>query len=191
MPFSEGISMNDMRRCAWCSTDPLYQKYHDEEWGVPSYDARHLFEKLLLEGFQAGLSWILVLKRRENFRQALYNFDAKKLALMPDSKIDELMQDSSLIRNRAKFNAVRENAKAWLALDNPVEFLWSFVGGAPIINNYEKLSDIPTQTDLSVKMSRELKKKGFKFVGPTICYSYLQAVGMINDHTSDCHRYGK
>ncbi|EPL10388.1 DNA-3-methyladenine glycosylase 1 [Acinetobacter baumannii] len=181
--------MTDIQRCAWCSNDPLYQKYHDEEWGVPSYDARHLFEKLLLEGFQAGLSWILVLKRRENFRQALYNFDAEKLALMPDSKIDELMQDSSLIRNRAKFNAVRENAKAWLALDNPVEYFWSFVDGKPIINNYESHSDIPTQNELSLKMSKELKKKGFKFVGPTICYSYLQAVGMVNDHTTDCHCY--
>jgi len=183
------IFMTCIKRCAWCSTDPLYQKYHDEEWGAPSYDARYLFEKLLLEGFQAGLSWILVLKRRENFRQALYNFDAEKLALMPDSKIDELMHDASLIRNRAKFNAVRENAKAWLALDNPVEYFWSFVGGKPIINNYESHSDIPTQNELSLKMSKELKKRGFKFVGPTICYSYLQAVGMINDHTNDCHRH--
>lgn len=181
--------MTDIKRCAWCSNDPLYQKYHDEEWGVPSYDARHLFEKLLLEGFQAGLSWILVLKRRENFRKALYNFDVEKLASMPDSKIDELMQDSSLIRNRAKFNSVRENAKAWLALDNPVEYFWSFVGGKPVINNYEQHSDIPTQNELSLKMSKELKKKGFKFVGPTICYSYLQAVGMLNDHTIDCHRH--
>ncbi|MDR6234417.1 DNA-3-methyladenine glycosylase I [Pseudomonas psychrotolerans] len=181
--------MNEIKRCAWCSDEPIYQQYHDEEWGVPSYDPRHLFEKLLLEGFQAGLSWILVLKRRENFRRALYNFDAERLAEMPDSKIDELMQDASLIRNRAKFNAARDNAKAWLALDNPVEYLWSFVGGEPIKNRYKAIQEIPTQNELSLRMSKELKKKGFKFVGPTICYSYLQAVGMVNDHTIDCHCY--
>ena len=178
-----------VKRCAWCSDDPLYQQYHDQEWGVPSYDARHLFEKLVLEGFQAGLSWILVLKRRENFRRALYNFDVHKLAQLSDQKIEELMQDASLIRNRAKFLAVRANAQAWLKLEDPVAYLWSFVGGKPIKNHYTALAEIPTQTELSTRMSKELKKHGFKFVGPTICYSYLQAVGMINDHTTDCHRY--
>lgn len=175
-----------MKRCDWCSGDALYIQYHDSEWGVPSYDSRHLFEMLLLEGFQAGLSWLLILKRRENYRKALFNFDPHSLARMTDDRIEELMQDASLIRNRAKFKAARDNAKAWLALENPVEYLWAFVGGKPIKNSFATLSDIPTQTDLSKHMSQELKKRGFKFVGPTICYAYLQAVGMLNDHSGEC-----
>lgn len=175
-----------MQRCNWCSDDELYIQYHDTEWGVPSYDPRHLFEMLLLEGFQAGLSWLLILKRREHYRKALFNFDPHWLANMTDDRIEELMQDASLIRNRAKFKATRDNAKAWLALANPVEYLWAFVGGKPIKNVFATFSDMPTQTDLSKHMSQELKKRGFKFVGPTICYSYLQAVGMLNDHSGEC-----
>lgn len=175
-----------MKRCGWCSDDALYIQYHDTEWGVASFDPQHLFEMLLLEGFQAGLSWLLILKRRESYRKALFNFDPHSLAHMTDQRIEALMQDASLIRNRAKFNAARDNAKAWLALDNPVEYLWAFVGGKPVKNRWQTLADMPTQTELSTQMSKELKKRGFKFVGPTICYSYLQAVGMLNDHTQEC-----
>lgn len=178
------------QRCYWCGADPLYMDYHDHEWGVPSYDSRHLFEMLLLEGFQAGLSWITVLKKRERYHEVLFDFDPQKIAVMSDEYIDNvLMQDKGIIRNRLKLNAARKNANAWLALDDPVAFLWSFVGGAPIINHFERKEDIPVSTVLSDVMSKALKQKGFSFVGTTICYAYMQAVGMVMDHTRNCFKF--
>src|SRR5690606_38992422 len=178
-----------MQRCRWCSDDPIYQAYHDTEWGVPSYDARHLFEKLLLEGFQAGLSWITVLKKRPHYRDVMFNFDAQALASMSDDYIETLMQDAGIIRNRLKLNAARTNARAWLELPDPVDYLWSFVGGRPVIHHYAAHQDIPVISPEAQTMSRALKKAGFTFVGPTICHSYLQAVGGFMDHTTDCFRH--
>ncbi len=178
-----------VKRCGWCSDDPVYIAYHDTEWGVPSRDPQHLFEMLLLEGFQAGLSWITVLKKRPRYREVLFNFDPAKLAAMSDDYIDALMQDSGIIRNRLKLKSARQNAQAWLRLDDPAALIWSFVGGRPKVNRYRHYTEVPAVAPEAELMSRALKKAGFNFVGPTICYSYLQAVGCIMDHTTDCHRY--
>ena len=178
-----------MPRCFWCTDDPLYMAYHDEEWGVPQRDPGKLFELLLLEGFQAGLSWITVLKKRERYREVLFGFDPARLAAMSDAEIEERMQDPGIIRNRLKLNAARQNARAWLELEDPVELLWSFVGGEPRINRFRDRSDVPAVTPEAEAMSKALKKKGFTFVGPTICYAYMQAAGMVMDHTQDCDRY--
>ncbi|MDH0646343.1 DNA-3-methyladenine glycosylase I [Pseudomonas sp. GD03858] len=178
-----------MPRCFWCSDDPLYQAYHDHEWGTPQRDPALLFEMLLLEGFQAGLSWITVLKKRERYRQVLDGFDPVKLARLSDERIEELMLDPGIIRNRLKLKAVRRNALAWLAVDNPAEWLWSFVGGEPKINHFQGRGDVPAVTDEAKAMSKALQKAGFTFVGPTICYAFMQATGMVMDHTTDCDRY--
>jgi len=178
-----------MPRCFWCNDDPLYQAYHDEEWGVPSRDPQHLFEMLLLEGAQAGLSWITVLKKRERYRQVLFGFDAEQLAAMSDAYIETLMQDPGIIRNRLKLQAARKNAQAWLRLDDPVALLWSSVGGVPKINHFDGRGDVPAVTPEAEAMSKALKKAGFTFVGPTICYAFMQATGMVMDHTRDCDRY--
>ena len=178
-----------MTRCFWCNDDPLYIAYHDEEWGVPSHDPQYLFEMLLLEGAQAGLSWITVLKKRERYRQVLFGFDAERLAQMTDAEIEERMQDPGIIRNRLKLQAARKNAQAWLKLEDPVELLWSFVGGVPKVNHFSGRGDVPAVTPEAEAMSKALKKRGFTFVGPTICYAYMQAVGMVMDHTTDCHRH--
>ncbi|WP_295471990.1 DNA-3-methyladenine glycosylase I [uncultured Pseudomonas sp.] len=178
-----------MTRCFWCNDDPLYIAYHDEEWGVPLRDAQRLFELLLLEGFQAGLSWITILKRRARYREVLFGFDAERLACLTDDEIEALMQDASIIRNRLKLNAVRTNARAWLALPDPVGLLWSFVGGEPKINHFKDRSEVPAITPEAQAMSKSLKKAGFTFVGPTICYAFMQASGMVMDHTTDCDRY--
>jgi DNA-3-methyladenine glycosylase I len=178
-----------MRRCFWCNDDPLYQAYHDEEWGVPQRDARHLFEMLLLEGAQAGLSWITVLRKRERYRQVLHGFDPERLARLSDEEIEVLMQDAGIIRNRLKLKAARQNAQAWLRLDDPVALLWSFVGGQPKINHFSERSQVPAVTAEAEAMSKALKKAGFTFVGPTICYAFMQATGMVMDHTTDCDRY--
>ncbi|MDS1139781.1 DNA-3-methyladenine glycosylase I [Pusillimonas sp. SM2304] len=180
---------NRLTRCAWCSSDPVYMAYHDTEWGVPSHDPRHLFEMLLLEGFQAGLSWITVLKKRPRYRQVMFGFDPERLAGMSDGYIQELMQDPGIIRNRLKLNAARQNAQAWLRQSDPVALIWSFVDGQPKINHYARMQDVPTITPEAQTMSRTLKKAGFNFVGPTICQSYLQAIGCLMDHTTDCHRH--
>ena len=180
-----------MPRCFWCTDDPLYQAYHDEEWGVPQRDARHLFEMLLLEGAQAGLSWITVLKKRERYRQVLHGFDPQRLARLTDEEIELLMQDPGIIRNRLKLKAVRQNAQAWLRLEDPVTLLWSFVGGAPKINHFSDRSQMPAVTPEAEAMSKALKKAGFTFVGPTICYAFMQATGMVMDHTTDCDRYAQ
>ncbi|ABY95994.1 TPA: DNA-3-methyladenine glycosylase I [Pseudomonas putida] len=178
-----------MPRCFWCTDDPLYQAYHDQEWGTPQRDPALLFEMLLLEGFQAGLSWITVLRKRERYRQVMYGFDPVKLAAMSDERIEELMQDAGIIRNRLKLKAARRNAQAWLAVDNPAQWLWSFVGGEPKINHFKGRGEVPAVTDEATAMSKALQKAGFTFVGPTICYAFMQATGMVMDHTTDCDRY--
>ena len=178
-----------MPRCFWCTADPLYIAYHDEEWGVPLRDPGRLFELLLLEGFQAGLAWITVLKKRERYRQLLWHFDAQRLAQMSDGEIELLLQDPGIIRNRLKLRAARQNARAWLQLDDPVGLLWSFVGGVPRINHFGSRHEVPAVTPEAEAMSRALKKLGFSFVGPTICYAFMQAAGMVMDHTRDCDRY--
>lgn len=178
-----------MPRCFWCSDDPLYQVYHDQEWGVPLRDPARLFELLLLEGFQAGLSWITVLRKRERYRQVLFGFDPVRLARMTDEEIEARMQDPGIIRNLLKLKAARRNAQAWLALPDPAKFLWSFVGGQPIINHHAGRETIATETEEARAMSKALKKAGFTFVGPTICYAFMQASGMVMDHTIDCDRY--
>ncbi|WP_296251352.1 DNA-3-methyladenine glycosylase I [Pseudomonas sp. UBA4194] len=180
-----------MPRCFWCTQDPLYQAYHDQEWGVPLREAGALFELLLLEGFQAGLSWITVLRKRERYRQVLFGFDPQRLAQLGDEEIEVLMQDPGIVRNRLKLNGVRKNARAWLQLEDPVAFLWSFVGGQPKINHLRDRSEIPTETEEARAMSKALKKAGFTFVGPTICYAFMQASGMVMDHTQDCDRYAE
>ncbi|MDA7086768.1 DNA-3-methyladenine glycosylase I [Pseudomonas sp. SA3-5] len=178
-----------MPRCFWCTDDPLYQAYHDREWGVPQRDPQALFELLLLEGFQAGLSWITVLKKRERYREVLFGFDVQRVAVMSDEYLESLMQDPGIIRNRLKIKAARQNAQAWLRLEDPVALLWSFVGGQPKINHFSERSQMPSVTVEAEAMSKTLKKAGFTFVGPTICYAYMQATGMVMDHATDCDRY--
>ncbi len=180
-----------MPRCSWCNHDPLYIAYHDAEWGVPQRDARALFEMLILEGAQAGLSWITVLKKRERYREVLFGFDPERLARMTDEEIEERMQDPGIIRNFAKLKAARQNAQAWLKLEDPVAFLWSFVGGQPKINHFSGRGDVPAVTPEAEAMSKALRKAGFNFVGPTICYAFMQATGMVMDHTVDCDRYAE
>ncbi|MNP06936.1 DNA-3-methyladenine glycosylase 1 [compost metagenome] len=180
-----------MPRCFWCNDDPLYIDYHDTEWGVPQRDSQALFELLLLEGFQAGLSWITVLKKRQRYREVLFGFDVERVARMSDEEIEERMQDPGIIRNFAKLKAARQNARAWLAHPDPVGFLWSFVGGEPKVNHFTGRGDVPAVTPEAEAMSKALKKAGFTFVGPTICYAFMQASGMVMDHTRDCDRYAQ
>jgi DNA-3-methyladenine glycosylase I len=179
-------------RCPWCPDDPLYVRYHDEEWGVPVHDDRHLFEMLNLEGAQAGLSWLTILKRRETYRVAFDGFDAKKIARYDRKKSAALMQDPGIIRNRLKIAATIDNARAFLALQKEFgtfdRYIWSFIGGKPKRNLPKKGERLPAQTPESEAMSRDLKKRGFRFVGPTICYAFMQAVGMVDDHTVECFR---
>lgn len=180
-------------RCYWATKNELEKKYHDEEWGVPVYDDRLLFEFLCLEGAQAGLSWATILTKRENYRVAFDQFDAHKIVKYDQQKIDELLQDKGIVRNKLKINSVITNAKAFLAVQNEFEsfseFIWQFVEGKPIINQWKKFEDVPAKTAISDDMSKVLKKRGFKFVGSTICYAFMQAVGMVNDHTTDCFRH--
>jgi len=185
--------MTAQKRCEWVTDNELYQKYHDEEWGVPSYDDRHLFEMLILEGAQAGLNWLTILKKREGYKQAFDNFDAKKISRYTQKKIDRLLQNPEIVRNKLKVNATVVNARAFLEIKKEFngfsDYVWQFVNGQPMVNKWKKLSDIPTTTDASDAMSKDLKKRGFKFVGSTICYAYMQAVGMVNDHTTNCSCY--
>jgi DNA-3-methyladenine glycosylase I len=180
-------------RCAWCPPDnPLYIQYHDEEWGVPVHDDRKLFEMLTLEGAQAGLSWLTILKRREGYRKAFAAFDAKKIARFDRKKMTALMQDEGIIRNRLKIAATVENARAFLGVQKEHgsfdRYIWSFVGGKPKRHHRKKSEQLPTQTPEALAMSRDLKKRGFRFVGPTICYAFMQAVGMVDDHSAECFR---
>lgn len=184
--------MKSKKRCAWVNDDPIYIDYHDKEWGVPIYDDRLLFEFLILEGMQAGLSWITILKKRENYRIAFDNFDAKKIVTYSQKKQDTLLLNPGIIRNKLKIQSIITNAKAFLALQQShgslKNYLWDFVDGKPIQNVWQTHQQIPAATPLSDKMSKDLKKQGFKFVGSTICYAFLQAVGMVNDHLVDCFR---
>jgi DNA-3-methyladenine glycosylase I len=177
-------------RCAWVPEDiPEYVAYHDEEWGVPSHDDRHLFELLVLEGAQAGLSWLTILRKREGYRRAFADFDVEAIARFGARDVERLMADSGIVRNRAKIEATIGNAKAALELESLDDFLWSFVDGRPLRNSWKALSEMPAETPESKAMSKELKRQGFRFVGPTICYAFMQAAGLVNDHTVDCFRY--
>ncbi len=185
----ESIS-NSATRCSWCGTDPVYIKYHDEEWGFPVHDDIKLFEMLCLEGQQAGLSWITVLKKRDNYRKAFYNFDPQKIIRYVPGKFDKLMEDEGIIRNKLKIESIVRNARAFLQVQEEFgsfdKYIWSFVDGKPIINNFKSTEEIPAKTELSDRISKDLKKRGFNFVGSTIVYAYLQAIGMVNDHIADC-----
>jgi DNA-3-methyladenine glycosylase I len=179
-----------LTRCAWVPEgDPLYVAYHDEEWGLPSHDERHLFEMLVLEGAQAGLSWSTILRKRENYRKAFAGWDVEKIARFGDRDVERLMSDAGIVRNRLKIESAIANAQAVLSLDSLDELLWSFVGGKPKQNRFKKLGDMPAETAESKAMSKELKRRGFRFVGPTVCYAFMQACGLVNDHTVDCFRY--
>ena len=176
-------------RCNWCGTDPLYVAYHDTEWGVPEYDSRALFEKLLLDGFQAGLSWITILRKRDNFRRAFDGFDPQKIARYRPEKLAALMQDQGIVRNRLKIEASVTNAQAYLAIPDFAAYLWNFTDGQPVQNRLRSMSEIPAKTPLAEKVSKDLLKRGFRFAGPTIIYAFMQACGLVNDHLADCHRH--
>ena len=182
-------------RCGWCGTDPLYVAYHDTDWGVPEYDARALWEKLVLDGFQAGLAWITILRKREAFRLAFDGFDPRKVALYGEADRARLMADAGIVRSNAKIDAAIQGAKIWCEMtDNGEDFsawLWSFVGGAPIQNHWASMAEVPTQTPEAEAMAKALKARGFKFVGPVIVYAFMQAVGMVNDHVTPCFRHGE
>ena len=176
-------------RCSWCGSDPLYVHYHDTDWGVPEYDSRALFEKLLLDGFQAGLSWITILRKRDNFRLAFDNFEAEKMARYAPAKLESLMQDAGIVRNRLKIEASVTNAQAYLAIPDFSAYLWDFVDGVPVQNQLRSMAEVPAKTLLAEKVSKDLLKRGFRFVGPTIVYAFMQACGLVNDHLVDCHRH--
>jgi len=184
---------DDLVRCPWPGEDPLYVAYHDEEWGVPEYDDRALFEKLILDGFQAGLSWITILRKRENFRRAFDDFQPEKIARYTPKKIERLMQDAGIVRNRAKIEGTVGSARAWLKImeEGPgfSQLLWDHLDGKPKQNAFKRHGQVPAETPLSKAMSKELAGRGFKFVGPTIVYAFMQAVGMVNDHLVSCHRH--
>ena len=177
-------------RCAWCGSDPLYQRYHDEEWGVPLHDDTRLFEFLILEGAQAGLSWITILKKREAYRQAYQGFNPETVARYSDQDVQRLLANPGIVRNRLKIESSISNARACLDIQNQYgsfdSYLWNHVDGQPIINHFQRLADVPASTPLSETLSKDLKKRGFKFVGPTIIYAFMQATGMVNDHLVSC-----
>ena len=180
-------------RCSWSATDPLYTKYHDTEWGVPLHDDRRLFEFIILDGAQAGLSWLTILKKRQNYREAFENFDPRKIARYDTRKVSELLANEGIVRNKLKIKAAIQNAVSFLAVQKEFgsfdDYIWRFVGGETIKNKWITLKEKPAQTRESAAMSADLKKRGFKFVGPTICYAYMQAAGLVNDHVVDCFRY--
>lgn len=184
-----------IRRCSWPGADEIYIDYHDKEWGVPVHDDRKHFEFIILDGAQAGLSWITILKKRKNYREAFDNFDPEKVAKYDEKKIKELMQNKGIVRNKGKIEAAVYNAKAFLEIQREFgsfdKYIWQFVGGKTIKNSWKSEAEIPTKTPESEAMSKDLKKRGFKFVGPTICYAYMQAAGMVNDHIVDCFRYNE
>jgi DNA-3-methyladenine glycosylase I len=181
-----------IHRCPWCGSDPVYVAYHDDEWGVPEFDDQALFEKLLLDGFQAGLSWITILRKREAFREAFDGFQPDIIARYDAKKLKSLMNDARIVRNRAKIEASVGNARAYLKIAEQRKFsdyLWDFTGGSPKLNRFRSMGQIPAETPLAQKISKELRALGFKFVGPTIVYAFMQAVGMVNDHLVSCHRH--
>ena len=183
----------DKTRCAWSTKDTLYIDYHDNEWGTPVYDDDKLFEFLILETFQAGLSWITVLRKRDNFREAFDNFDYKKIANYDEDKFNELMSNAGIIRNKLKIRATISNATAFMAVQKEFEsfskYIWEFVDNKPLVNSWQSMNDIPATTLISDKLSKDLKKRGFKFVGSTVIYAHMQATGMVNDHLTNCFRY--
>ncbi|NDR55545.1 DNA-3-methyladenine glycosylase I [Aliiruegeria sabulilitoris] len=179
-------------RCGWVGQEDIYVAYHDEEWGVPEFDSRALWEKLVLDGFQAGLSWITILKKRDNFRAAFRDFNPELIATWGEAEVALLLQDSGIVRHRGKIEATIGNARAWLEIETREgfsAFLWDRIDGQPIQNHWQTLAEVPTQTPLSVEISRDLKAKGFRFCGPTIVYAFMQAVGMVNDHLEACPRH--
>ena len=185
---------SEPKRCSWAgTTDPAYLTYHDEEWGVPSHDDAHLFEMLVLEGAQAGLSWSTILHKRQGYRRAFAGFDPAKVARFTPAKVERLMVDAGIVRNRLKIESSVNNAKRILDVRRELgsldAYLWSFVDGRPIVNRFERLDEIPAETDVSRAMSKDLKRRGFRFVGPTVCYAFMQATGMVNDHVVSCFRY--
>lgn len=186
------MNQDERKRCGWSNTE-LYHQYHDNEWGRPVHDDKILFEMLILEGMQAGLSWITVLNKREAFRQAFDNFDVHKVANYDETKVEELMQNEKIIRNRLKIRSAITNAKQFIKIQEEYgsfdKFIWSYVNGKPIKNHFTSLSEIPASTSISDKISKELKNKGFKFVGSTIIYAYMQAIGLVNDHIKECYLY--
>lgn len=190
---SPGVAPEALRRCPWPGEDPLYVAYHDTEWGVPEWDDRALFEKLILDGFQAGLSWITILRKRDNFRQAFDGFEPERIARWGPARIQQLMGNPGIIRNRAKLEGSVKNARGYLALretkDGFADYLWSFVGGEPKVNHRRSIRQLPAETKESRAMSKTLKEKGFTFVGPTICYAFMQATGMVDDHLVQCFRH--
>ena len=181
------------QRCTWAGTEPIYIKYHDREWGVPVHDDRRLFEFLILEGAQAGLSWLTILKKRPNYIKAFDNFDPRKVAAYNPRKVKELISNAGIIRNRLKVEASIQNARSFLAIQQEFgsfdKYIWQFVGGKTLKNSWNSVAEIPAQSEASAAMSSDLKKRGFKFVGPTICHAFMQATGLVNDHTVDCYRY--
>jgi len=188
--------VDDQRtRCVWCGTDPLYVRYHDEEWGVPVHDDRLLFEFLVLEGAQAGLSWITILRKRDNYRRAFAGFDPRRVARFDRRKVESLLADPGIVRNRAKVESAVENARAFLAVQQEFgsfdAYQWQFVDGRPVVNRWKSPRQIPAQTPVSDGLSRDLRRRGFRFVGPTIIYAHMQAVGMVNDHLMDCFRHAE
>ena len=187
--------MKAQKRCDWLTTDPEYIKYHDEEWGVPIHNDRKHFEFLILEGAQAGLSWLTILKRRKGYRKAFHNFDPKKVAKMTSKDITRLLKDIGIIRNRLKIKSAIRNARAFLAIQKEFgsfdKYIWEFVGGKPIQNKFKSLKDIPAKTPLAEALSRDLKERGFNFVGPTIIYAHMQATGLVNDHVVQCFRHAQ
>jgi DNA-3-methyladenine glycosylase I len=187
------VHSDGLARCSWPKQDPLYIAYHDEEWGVPEYDDRALYEKLVLDGFQAGLSWITILRKRDNFRRAFDGFAPEKIARYRKSKIERLMGDAGIVRNRAKIEGAVLSARAWLEVMEKgpgfAKMLWDFVDGQPKLNNFRTSKQVPAETAISRAMSKELAERGFKFCGPTIVYAFMQAVGMVNDHLTICHRH--
>lgn len=185
----------DRTRCPWSTSDPLYLQYHDREWGVPVHDDRKLFEMLLLEGAQAGLSWITILKKRENYRKAFDGFNAEAVARYDQRKVRQLLSDEGIVRNRLKIEGAIKNARAFIEVQREFgsfdRYIWRFVDGRPIVNSWKSLKQIPAETPLSDTISKELKKRGFAFVGSTICYAFMQAVGIVNDHTTGCFLHGR
>lgn len=180
--------------CTWVGSEPIYISYHDEEWGVPEYDSRTLWEKLILDGFQAGLSWITILKKRDNFRNAFAGFDPDVIADWGETDVERLLQDAGIVRHRGKIEATIGNAKAWQVIEAREgfdTFLWNYMGGTPLQNRFESMDQVPVQTPLSVQISKDLKKEGFKFCGPTIVYAFMEAVGMVNDHVVGCPCHDK
>jgi len=183
--------MTEIIRCGWCAKDDLYRKYHDEEWGKPVYDDKTIFEFLVLESFQAGLSWYTILSKRENFSRAFDRFDYHKIALYSEKKVEELMQDSGIIRNRLKILATISNAQKFMEVQKEFgsfsRYIWSFVDGKPIENHFKTLAEVPATTEVSDRLAKDLQKRGFKFLGSTVVYAHMQATGMVNDHLLDCH----